>query len=275
MSLLVNHPLSALAFATAFSLFLYLRAKRIKRFSYDIQQSEVIGEKQLSTSEELKILFNGESVPRVTRALIRFWNSGHETIRGTDIAIADPLRWQMPEGTKILAYNIEKCSRHPIQASIHEGAYEDKPCLLLGFDFLDNGDGAIVSLLHTAPPSSSELKGTIQGIPKGIRNWLVASEIDSALLPRKQKSLARRIFSWLIRYGMFLGITTLGVFSLIAALLPQLVLSYFPSFGEPDTSETLVVGQVNLIYFAGGLIFMLISVLMVLFWWHRPPKRLA
>lgn len=270
----LTSPLFGLLFATFLSLFLYLRARKIKRFSYDIQSSEVIGHNQL-IADELNVLFNGEPVPRVTRVLVRFWNSGHETIRGTDIAAIDPLRLDLASDSQLLASKIEIVSRQPIGISVKEARFASAPSLLIGFDFLDRGDGAIVSLLHTAPADKVALKGTIQGIPKGLRNWLVASDIDAAIRNRNARDGISRLRSFLFRYGFFIVVMLAGIFLMTGALVPELVLAYFPSLGEPDMSEVLVVGRVNKTYFFLGMLSLFISFLCVLFWWYRPPTSLT
>jgi len=130
-------------------------------------QGHTVVEEVNSPGIELGVVFEGASIPRATAANICFWNAGRKTIRRSDIASADPLRAEIVTDDKILAAKIVTTSRDVITAQIVEVSPK---MVCLSFDFLDKGDGILLRVLHTGhAPADCQLKGTIKGVPKGLR----------------------------------------------------------------------------------------------------------
>lgn len=103
-----------------------------------------------------------ESVRRVTLAI---WNGGSRIIERTDIASADKLRLVLPERSRVLEIEAAEVSRPAINFQVNE----DKDGLLIDFDFLDPGDGAMFHVIYERPDPSegASLAGTIKGSPGG------------------------------------------------------------------------------------------------------------
>lgn len=117
--------------------------------------------------DELKIFYGDKEVKSVSQSNIVIWNSGNATIDGEGIVKTDPLRLTIPKETEILAASILFTTREVNAFSIKlsgEGSNE----LLLAFDFLDSGDGALINLTHTSEGGIEPL-GTIRGMPNGIK----------------------------------------------------------------------------------------------------------
>lgn len=183
----LSHPLVALGAGVGLSLLLYVRQKHLKRFSYEFVDSEIVGQKAMRNLDKLEIAYAGLPIPRVTRTLVRFWNSGKETIEGSDIAKADPLMWQLPEGGQLLSLNLERTSRDSTQIKVTPSTEPGNQFVLIEFDFLDKDDGAVFSILHTAEKESSSLRGTIKGIRRGALDWSMAREIENAIGVKSKK----------------------------------------------------------------------------------------
>lgn len=116
--------------------------------------------------DELKIFYGDKEVQTVTQSNIVIWNSGNVTIDGENIVKADPLRLVIPKESEILAASIVFTTREVTAFSIKLRG-ETSNELLLSFDFLDSGDGALINLTHTSSNKIEPL-GTIRSMPNGI-----------------------------------------------------------------------------------------------------------
>ncbi|WP_433008395.1 hypothetical protein [Kribbella sp. CA-294648] len=113
--------------------------------------------------EALSIAYKDRSIERVSRTNIAIWNEkGGDTINGTDTLTHDPLRIQV-EGdddailqVQLLAVSREQCQIAP------ELDPDDPTKVLLKFDFLDAGDGAVFEVLHVGDQAAT-VTGTIRG----------------------------------------------------------------------------------------------------------------
>lgn len=90
----------------------------------------------------IDVLFEGESVPRVTRTLIFFWNAGRESIRSEDVR--KPVTLRVQDG-KLLRATVVRASRAEIQPHLQVNG----EMAVLEFSHLDRGDGCCVDVVHT------------------------------------------------------------------------------------------------------------------------------
>lgn len=90
----------------------------------------------------IDVLFEGESVPRVTRTLVFFWNAGRESIRAEDVRQPVTLRVQ---GGSLLRATVMRPTRTEIQPHLRV----EEETAVLEFSHLDRGDGCCVDVLHT------------------------------------------------------------------------------------------------------------------------------
>ncbi len=143
----------------------YLKGKTTTRLSYAIYHNEVIAPKAAEVSN-LEVRYKGVVVPRVTNTTIGIWNSGTTTILGSSIVASDPLRASILSDGIIL----DAVARGPSRAVIAPEISTDKSqrALNIDFDFLDEGDGFIVSIAHSGELHAVGMDGTIRGLPKGI-----------------------------------------------------------------------------------------------------------
>lgn len=100
---------------------------------------------------------------------LRFANFGKEPIRKQDIAPANPLRVQV-SGVRVLDISLAGVRREVAQISLGElDLREEKACVALSFDFLDQEDGGLIRILSTDQKDQDiELVGDIIGMPTGV-----------------------------------------------------------------------------------------------------------
>lgn len=140
--------------------YFHLKSKRVRRALYRQEEHPVVGTGGLS---EVEIRYQGQVVPHVSRAAVTFWNGGTETINREDVAPADPLRIEMPEGSRLLDAHVSARTRDVTQCDVVVD--DDSPTSVgLSFDFLDPGDGLTVNMLHTGQADHVVVvRGTIKG----------------------------------------------------------------------------------------------------------------
>jgi hypothetical protein len=162
-----SHPLfgSALgAMGIILGFYFYFSSRRFARFSLQMQEVSIIGMHRSAPANGLEIRYKGKTVPRVTKVTAIFWNSGTDTIEGSQIATADPLRIELSDDSDLLNFEIIKQSRLVNNVSL--SILNNKNAIY--FDFLDQNDGFVLEILHSGGKNNLHFTGTIKGIPKGI-----------------------------------------------------------------------------------------------------------
>ncbi|MDO7841632.1 hypothetical protein [Sphingomonas immobilis] len=132
---------------------------------------QYLGQKLLGGSVDLlptglEVTFSGAAVPRLSLTRLVVWNSGAGPLRGTDIPSHDPLTLKFHGEAKILLAEISRITRDVTKFQIgYEAGISDS--VTVNFDFLDPGDGALLSIWHTSTKSIPEFNGTIIGQKDG------------------------------------------------------------------------------------------------------------
>ncbi len=104
------------------------------------------------------LTLGGRRLARLSRTYLAFWNERGDTVRGEDIVEADPLRLTLPTGDELLQARLLYTSRPQCELRITTEAGG----VSLAFDFLDQGDGGILEVIHQAN-TRPEFKGTVRG----------------------------------------------------------------------------------------------------------------
>jgi hypothetical protein len=131
------------------------------------------------SDQRIKVLYEGEQVPRVTQSLVWLWREGRGTIRGSDVVTADPITIRVPPGDRILDAAILAQSKPTNAVNVQLDVDGPEAGARLAFEYLDPRQGAVIEVLHTAEsPESVELIGTIMGVPKGIVRVRQGVEVD-------------------------------------------------------------------------------------------------
>lgn len=150
--------------------FFYWRSTIGARLVFQARGYHLIGGPEALLPGEVTISFKDTPVPRLTSAVIVFWNAGRATIRGADIVESDPIRIIFPEGTHLLRDGVTSATRSVVAAKTNVSERSPNE-LFVSFDFLDPGDGLVIEVLHTGEERFPAMAGTVRGMPKGIRDW--------------------------------------------------------------------------------------------------------
>lgn len=118
----------------------------------------------------INVLYDGISIPRLTKTLVIIWNNGENTINGADIVPKDPLRLQVGSDGEILSISLLKTSRAVTDFQIASGESAATNEAVLKFDFFDANDGVVVEILHTSTDRQPRISGTLRGLPQGFTN---------------------------------------------------------------------------------------------------------
>lgn len=204
----------------------YLRSKRKAKLAFQHDHVMLVGGRGAAFPDEVEIRFSGTIVPRITASSIVIWNCGDRTINGSDVVAGDPLRLELPDAGRVLKHEILRQTR-----SVN-GWRVDQPApnlLSLAFEFLDPGDGISVEVIHSEASSKLDCKGTIKGMPAGMRNygralWSVYRRRPSAPFPLNRPP----------RFVFAIGVV-LGFAMMLYGLLRPSFDQWFPAtFGADD-----------------------------------------
>jgi hypothetical protein len=243
---------------------LYFAGKKVAKPRVDIQTTMLVGSDASLLPDEVGITYQGESVPRLSRSIIRFWNSGTDVLDGSAIAAADPIRIVIPDGAAFLSVRLLKVLRlsNQVTLSMEESA------IIITFDYLNPNDGFVVEALHTsenAPLCVGELKGFKSGVFKtGNRKHLLFKE----LFEEQIKSTIKIVPIITMAVGLVVMIA-------IALLHFDLVPFFKIFFESPRDSMKLSDGNVKVIVFFVGSFYFVLGYLGHISARTRYPKELA
>jgi hypothetical protein len=169
-----------------------------------------------SAPESVRVLYDGNEVPRISTAVVRFWNDGKRPIKSEDIPEEQPLKLVVTDRSaevEILDVNVLKTSRDAIS---FKASKIDSNIIKIDFNFLDRNDGAAIEIQHTGTwRATVEPNGVILGATRGVR--VIHSQpnllpgINSLTPPlrlqtRRRMSVLRRLLVSIIIVALFGGI---------------------------------------------------------------------
>ena len=168
----------------AIGIVIALQATRIKSPRYAISGMNLASTVSSSEYGDLRVLWNGEVLPRITVTNICIWNAGRDTIDGADIA--EPFTIRVKNGANIRSVKILAASRPEIKAGPNQAKWT-MPIVM--FKFLDHNDWILVQVLHTgSKPDDCYVDGTVKGCGDGIPQVFVPDE-NSLFCPGKLLSM--------------------------------------------------------------------------------------
>jgi hypothetical protein len=148
---------ASVAAAAAISYLFYRLGTRVRRPVYMKSGSRVV-----TAGGEVAVLFNGNSVPRVTRTIAFFWNAGRESIRSEDVR--EPVTFRLEDG-ELLRATLLKVTRDEIKPDLSVQG----DTAAFSFSHLDRGDGCCVEMMHTG---EDVLGVTVSAVIIGVRPGL-------------------------------------------------------------------------------------------------------
>jgi hypothetical protein len=248
----------------ALAIYFYTRTKPSRRILYQTGGVKLIGEHG-ELPNEVTVSFREVPVRALTTSTIVVWNGGNITIDGDSIVRTDPLRFCFGTEAHILSTEVVKTSRDVVRFTLVTDA--DRTAALLGFDFLDPSDGAVLKILHTGGEVHGEPKGTIKGMPLGL--------LDAGSVIPPERKRGRRGVVTFIRHRKAVSIITVVIGALVTGmgLFPEFVLKLFPLLGKaepafsPDVTSWPAVA-IGLLYFGMGVSILYTG-------WRRHPKSLG
>ena len=146
-------------FSALFAIYTWIAGKKKKQFSLVCKTNEVIASGK-SKIEKLFIQYNGEEIENLSISKFFIWNSGNEVINKSDIVSSRPLSIICSEPASILDAQIIKTNENTNAFSI---AGIRKQRVDFDFDYVDQGDGFVVQILHTGQAVDLDLDCKIKG----------------------------------------------------------------------------------------------------------------
>lgn len=151
--------------------YLFFRwSRKRKCLAYRCVHSRMLGFGIEGLPTDITMQYRGQEIPRLTRTVVVFWNSGEETILGGDIVPVDKLRLRFLDDGRVLSATILKQSRGVCEVQAQVDPVHPNE-VSLSCSFLDSSDGAVIEVLHTSEKPSVEFLGTVLGIPKGFQQF--------------------------------------------------------------------------------------------------------
>lgn len=142
--------------------YFYAKALRLKEPYWSFKNTNLVRD-SVSEVEDLEVLYKGEKIPSLSIGKVVFWNRGAETINGTDISTANPIRIEGLHETKILSAKVIKVNNFANQFKV-----EVDPIGIFAtikFDYLDKNNGGIIEVVHTGKTVRSIfVTGSIKGV---------------------------------------------------------------------------------------------------------------
>lgn len=175
------------AVAVVLAVLLYRLAQRDPIVRASCESAPVVDP---GSASDIRLMFRGEDVPRVSRARITFWNAGRGAVDGE--RIVEPLGVAFPDGTRVLAVSVEEGrSGQQVRVEVVGSAVKVTP------RYLNHRDQFSIEVTHDGSGwRHPALTGTIVGAPS-VR-YSHRSDLSLRLM------VAAALFFWL-------GVVALGV----------------------------------------------------------------
>lgn len=152
--------LSALSvFSVIFGVWTWCAGKQRKEISIHCNSDVLIkaGKHQIN---DLEILYHGKQIPDLSSTKFYIWNSGNQVINGEDIVTSRPISISADSTVHILDAQILRVSDSTNQFSICE---QSESCIRFDFEYVEQGAGILVQLLHTGDPLNLKFDCKIKG----------------------------------------------------------------------------------------------------------------
>lgn len=166
----------------------YVLTRKRTSISFAHLGKHLLGSSQGSLPSEIVVQYKGVKIPRLTRSVVVVWNSGENTVLGSDIVTKDPLRFCVGNDGQVLSASVVKASRQFNEFDIQPLPIQSPQEVAFSFNFLDAKDGVVVEILHTSEERRPTIKGTLRGLPRGFN--------DLGALSPKRASFLELVMCW-------------------------------------------------------------------------------
>jgi hypothetical protein len=240
----------------------YFRSRKRTSLSFAYLGEHLLGSESAALPEGISVQYCGEDIPRLTRSVIVLWNSGENTILGTDVVDIDPLRFSVGTDGKLLSASILKASRPVNDFRIRHPSAQAPNEAVVELNYFDSKDGVVVEILHTSTSKHPDIKGTVRGLPTGLKSLGRMSrspDLIKRLGPRR----------WFPNF--FIGLTIwlpmiIGVTFMLTAV-----------FGSPETLSlvmTFNVEKTSTAVMAIGVFYSILGLIPLYLFRRKHPKNL-
>lgn len=248
-------------------IFSYKISKSSPKPSYQKSSLPLLGRTQDILPKDVKVIYKGQSVNRLTKTTLIIWNNGTEVLNGKDIVHKDPLRISFQEGDKILSHDVLKRTKDVNDFNLKKE--EEFPHeLYFDFSYLDPNDGISMEILHDSKERHPKLNGTIMGFPKGFEDLGRFDPNRPITGYRESKIPIAILFKY--RKLVFLIACAIGIGMVILGILPQDIVEML--FKESD-SNMLKMNRSHFFITIGALYAAMPAAIL---WFRRKkyPKKL-
>lgn len=146
------------------SIIFYYKSKKQKKLSYAMSGFSLLTG-QAKKYEKLSFLYNDIPIKNLTAVKLVLWNSGNETIDKNDVVYKDPFIITAKEGESI--YDIEVITASNTSNNVSIEAIETGKKYQINFDYLDERDGFLISILHSGRGTSGVVfHGKVKGVKR-------------------------------------------------------------------------------------------------------------
>ncbi|MFC0540151.1 hypothetical protein [Kutzneria chonburiensis] len=156
-------------------------------------------------------------IKRISRTYLAVWNHQGDTVRGADILPGDKLRMQLCDDDSFLQARIVAHSRTQNELSVAQDPNEASS-VVVGFDFLDSGDGCVVELIHQGSDAPL-IVGTIRGAELENRGGAALDRESLIIVSKSLRERLRNRFRGFWVAVILFPFVTVGVFT-FGILLP-------------------------------------------------------
>ena len=196
----------ATAIGLYFAWIAYYRLRKRQKLQYQTAAIQYFDEDDYALPSEAAMTFRGESVARLAKARLIVWNGGTDVLRGDDIVKHDPLTIRLQSPGKILSHSIVGTPNkgNLVRADVRPGSQGE---ILLTYDYLNPGDGAVIQVLHDSKQRAPVLAGAAKGLSDGPQS-LGTVALDDFKAPKRRR-LRRNLLLMIFALGimaLFLGI---------------------------------------------------------------------
>lgn len=175
--------------ALPFTYFIGRRNRTLPDIRYAVDFDIILNPDDRLLDQNLQMTIGGHQITSISRTRLAFWNQRGDTVRGTDIVKADPIRLEFAEGDTPLQARVLSSSREQIELTASINSASPASCNIT-FEFLDARDGAILEIVHQGT-EQPRLTGTLMGAK--IRRHKRSNLDPSTLAAFVKRSRFRRI----------------------------------------------------------------------------------
>ena len=163
--------------------------------------------------------YEGMEVERLSKATVVLWNGGTDALRGEDIVASDPIRLSVGEGGRCLEVEVERTSDASNGCTAEKRA-EHPHEVVLGYDYLNPGEGMRVMVLHDGVDAEPQVLGRAKGLAGGPESRGV---VESGATVARMRTVDWRwlVMRWAVSVVLLLAVAV-AVFGSLSALAPVL-----------------------------------------------------